>query len=345
MYENTECKILESIDAETLMATAFYRRAFLVEELIPRGLTVLSGASKAGKSWMMLWMALQIASGQEIWGLKTNRCGVLYISLEDTMERLQERLFELTDAAPPNLRLCVRADLIGSGLEEQICNHLAMYPETGLVIIDTFQKIRNSRSTSTANIYATDYSDISAVKNIADEMCVSIILVHHLRKMKDGSDPFNDISGSTGIMGAADSCLILKRERGENTAKLLATGRDIEHQEFTLELESGKFIWKLKERKGAEKIKTEKVPDFLYKVADFMRHELCWDGSATELLEKVKEEQVNCRTVTTLLARYAQDFLMPKGITYETGRNNKGRYISLVCMPPDVYNPDGSYVS
>ena len=36
--------------------------------LLPAGLSLLAGASKAGKSWLYLWLCLQLARGGEIWG-------------------------------------------------------------------------------------------------------------------------------------------------------------------------------------------------------------------------------------------------------------------------------------
>lgn len=346
MYEDNGNQIpkLESIDAETLMVTPFKRKKTIVEGLIPRGLTILSGASKAGKSWMVLWMALQIVKGQDVWGQKTQQCGVLYISLEDTLDRLQDRIFQLSPEPPHGLRLSVNSGTIGSGLEEQIYNHLAEYPETGLVIIDTLQKVRAQHSSNT-NAYAADYGDVAALKSIADEMGVAILLVHHLRKMKDSADPFNEISGSTGLMGASDATLILKRERGENTAKLIATGRDIENQEYKLVLDSEKFLWQLQERKGPDKLKLDKVPPFVFKIADFMRKELAWDGTATELLERIGDTKTSSKVVSSALARYSDEILEPRGITYSSRRTKKSRIISLLCMPPDIYNPDGSYVN
>ena len=78
-------------------------------------------------------------------------------------------------------------------------------------------------------MYGNDYDDISSIKRIADEYNISIILVHHLRKLKDGDDPFNEVSGSTGIIGAADTNYVLKRKRNGNAATLLACGRDVEY--------------------------------------------------------------------------------------------------------------------
>lgn len=109
------------------------------------------------------------AQGNSIWGLPTLQCDVLYLSLEDTQRRIKDRLYNLTDSAPDNLYFAVTSGLIGGGLEEQITDFLTEHPATKLVIIDTLQKVRDSKgSTGKAGMYGNDYDDISSIKRIAD---------------------------------------------------------------------------------------------------------------------------------------------------------------------------------
>ena len=205
---------LKTVDAETLLSTPMSKTMFIVDGLISQGVNVISGASKIGKSWLMLWLGLQVAQGNSIWGLPTLQCDVLYLSLEDTQRRIKDRLYNLTDSAPDNLYFAVTSGLIGGGLEEQITDFLTEHPATKLVIIDTLQKVRDSKgSAGKAGMYGNDYDDISSIKRIADGFNIAILLVHHLRKLQDSDDPFNDVSGSTGIIGAADTNFILRRKR------------------------------------------------------------------------------------------------------------------------------------
>ena len=86
------------------------------------------------------------------------------------------------------------------------------------------------------------------------------MVVHHVRKLKDVSDPFNEVSGSTGITGAADTNFVLKRSRANETGTLLATGRDIAYQELTLKFDNRSHLWELVERKDMEDIHREEIP-------------------------------------------------------------------------------------
>ena len=187
--------------------------------LLPAGLSLLAGASKAGKSWLCLWLCLQLARGGEIWGRTTQPQTVLYLCLEDTYARIQGRLFRLTeDPVPSRLYFQTGSCAIGDGLELQIEKFLSQHPETGLVIIDTLQKVRTADPNNGA--YASDYQDMSALKSLADRRGIGLLLVHHLRK-QGASDPFQQISGSNGLMGAADTIWLLQRQRMSDTARLL----------------------------------------------------------------------------------------------------------------------------
>ena len=62
---------LKTVDAETLLSTPMSKTMFVVDGLISQGVNVISGASKIGKSWLMLWLGLQVAQGRTVWGLPT----------------------------------------------------------------------------------------------------------------------------------------------------------------------------------------------------------------------------------------------------------------------------------
>ena len=282
---------LKTVDAETLLSTPMSKTMFIVDGLISQGVNVISGASKIGKSWLMLWLGLQVAQGNSIWGLPTLQCDVLYLSLEDTQRRIKDRLYNLTDSAPDNLYFAVTSGLIGGGLEEQITDFLTEHSATKLVIIDTLQKVRDSKgSAGKAGMYGNDYDDISSIKRIADGFNIAVLLVHHLRKLQDSDDPFNDVSGSTGIIGAADTNFILRRKRSGNAATLLVSGRDVEYQELTLQFND--LVWELVERKNSEDIHKAELPKFLFRVVDFMECRTEWVGTPVIVRELSDDEAV-----------------------------------------------------
>ena len=184
---------LQTIDADTLQSTAYEPVSFVVDDLLPQGLHLLAGAPKIGKSWLALWLCLCAARGKPLWTFATRPCEVLYLCLEDSFQRIQSRLFDLTEDAPASVHFSTNSDTLGKGLEEQLCSFLVEHPDTVLVIIDTLQMIRGA---GYDNTYANDYRDLSVLKHIADTHGIAILLIHHLRK-ELADDVFSRISGWT----------------------------------------------------------------------------------------------------------------------------------------------------
>lgn len=95
-------------------------------------------------------------------------------------------------------------------------------------------------------------------------LAICILLIHHLRK-QGSSDPFDQISSSTGLMGATDTIWLMQRKRMSQTANLLLTGRDMD--ERTLYLREENCIWTLESEKTAEE--QELKPFFFYAFHSF----------------------------------------------------------------------------
>ena len=222
---------LKTIDGATLMSQPLQPLNFVVDTLISQGLHILAGSPKVGKSWLALWLVVTVAKGEPIWGMRVKQGTTLYLCLEDSQLRIQNRLFDVTEDAPPNVHFCTESRILGNGLTEQLEQFLSEHPDTTLVIIDTLQMIRG---TNYDNTYANDYCDPSVLKRLADAHGIAVLLIHHLRKEK-ADDVFNRISGTTAISGAVDSSFTLVGERrGSGRAKLHCIGRDIEYRELEL---------------------------------------------------------------------------------------------------------------
>ena len=316
-------KKLETMDAETLMTTPMEPLKFIVEGLIPQGLHVLAGSPKIGKSWLALWICLQVAKGEKVWGFETTKSEVLYLCLEDSFARIQSRLFEITDEAPPTLHFAIMSDAIGSGLEKQIKHFISEHPDTGLIVIDTLQKVRKTVSAN-VNPYAADYDDINALKQIADKYKIAIVLVHHLRKTGD-SDPLNMISGTSGIAGGADTNFVLQKDkRTENTATLICTGRDIEGRELFLEFNRYTFVWELM---SPIIIDALIIPEEIILLCDFVKSVGSFTGTATELAEVMKLE-LRPAVLKKKIIKH-MDYLGKHGIHYSENRTFERREFSL----------------
>ena len=111
---------LRTVDGETLMSQPLRPPDFVVSGLLSKGLHILAGSPKVGKSWLALWLAVTVAKGEPVWGMNTQQGITLYLCLEDSTLRIQNRLFEITEDAPSNVHFTTQSDILGKGLEEQI---------------------------------------------------------------------------------------------------------------------------------------------------------------------------------------------------------------------------------
>jgi hypothetical protein len=255
---------------------------------------------------------------------------VLYLCLEDTFCRIQDRLFRLTDEASGRLHFAVASCKLSDGLIVQLEDYLKDYPDSRLIVIDTLQKVRTA---SKDNAYASDYGDISLIKDFADRHSLAVIVVHHIRKQND-SDVFNKVSGTTGLTGSADATFVLEKEkRASDTAKLYVTGRDTPYQEYTLRFRDCR--WELVERKTQEQLAKETIPDVLFRLVDFMRDKEEWIGTATELLAAMGETETIPTVITKWLNEYRTTFLSENRICYQYSRRKDGRQIALARRAGD----------
>ena len=181
-------KLPKTISAEELLSTPLPPVKWIIPDLLPAGLALFAGPSKAGKSWLTLWLCLQVAQGKPMWGREIEPHTVLYLSLEDTFNRLQKRLLQLvgSEEAPERLVMQTECSSIGQGLEEQLTSFLYQHPDTGLIVIDTLQKVR--KGDQNGSMYANDYRDIGALKELADKYGICILLVHRQQTANETVD-------------------------------------------------------------------------------------------------------------------------------------------------------------
>lgn len=321
---------LRTVDGETLMSQPLRPPDFVVSGLLSKGLHILAGSPKVGKSWLALWLAVTVAKGEPVWNMATKQGTTLYLCLEDSVLRIQNRLFEITEEAPSSVHFCTECASIGQGLEEQIDSFVSAHPGTVLVIIDTLQIIRPVHDAT----YANDYRDLSVLKRLADKHGIAILLIHHLRKEK-ADDVFHRISGTTAISGAVDSSFTLVEERrGSSRAKLTCIGRDIEFRELELE-RNGDNVWELiSDSKSQPELLEDRIVVLLSVLLKDQREFI---GTPTELSQKIDpdgQEGITPKKVARLILQ-SVDTLRKNRISAVIRRSNGRRIIQLSSADSD----------
>nr|DAV06181.1 MAG TPA: replicative DNA helicase [Caudoviricetes sp.] len=244
-----EVKPIHSINAQDLLKEYIAPLEYLVDKIIPAvGLAMLGAPSKYYKSYMCVDMGLCVAEGVKFLGFDTKKSGVLYMDLESTKRRPKTRIEQVLNGAkcPDNLHIVTaeqKVGKIGEGLEQQIEWQLQEFPDIGFVIIDVLKKVRPVQKRG-QNDYDRDYEDLGRLKEFADSRNICILVIHHTRKMKDPDDPFNELAGSSGVMGVLDAALVIsKKKREDKDAKLYITGRDMPEQVLAIEFNKSIFRW------------------------------------------------------------------------------------------------------
>ncbi|MCD7747113.1 MAG: helicase RepA family protein [Firmicutes bacterium] len=316
---------LKTVTMPDLYNSVFERQQCLIEGLLPRGTYLFVGSPKVGKSFMMAQIAYHISTGTPLWNYKVCKAPVLYFALEDDYARLQQRMYQMfgTNEAE-DLYFATHSKKLGDGFEEQITGFIKEHPSTGLIIVDTLKRVRESTGEYS---YSSDYDSVAKLKTIADSRKVSMLIVHHTRKMPS-KDKFDMISGANGLLGAADGAFVLsKKNRTDNEATLDITGRDQQDMRLKLTRDTDKLIWIL------DTVETElwkKLPEpLLEKVAQLLTADKNeWTGTATELCEAINAD-VKPNTLTRKLNVNAGRLYDEYGIKYENTRSHEGRKISL----------------
>lgn len=318
---------LQTISMEELYDTAYPPRVPIVEGLIFNGTYLFVGAPKVGKSFFMAQLGYHVSMGIPLWGFPVAKGTVLYLALEDDYARLQRRLSKMFGMeGSSNLHFATQSKALKQGLEEQLHKFVKEHEDARLIIIDTLQKVREASGDKLS--YGNDYEIVTKLKRFSDQYGICLLVVHHTRKM-ESSDSFDMISGTNGLLGAADGAFIMQKEkRTENKAVLEVAGRDQQDQRLFLNFNREQCVWEL--TKSETELWKEPVDSVLESLATVVTNEAPeWSGSASELLQLLPEIDMQPNVFTRKLNVSLERLLIDYNIKYESVREHSGRKIKL----------------
>ena len=317
---------VDTITMNELYNSVYGLKPPIVEGLLNSGVYLFVGAPKLGKSFLMAQLAYHVSTGIPLWKqFPVRQSAVLYFALEDDYCRLQRRMYKMFGTeTTDNLHFAVNSHHLGDGLCEQSQGFINRHRDTRLIIIDTLQKVRDVGSDYS---YQRDYEFIAAMKEIAEKTGVCIILVHHTRKQKS-DDSFDMISGTNGLLGAADGAFILQKEkRTSNKATLDISGRDQQDQRLELVRNAENLTWELV--KAEVELWKEPPEPLLVEIAKHITPDCPkWQGTATDLAALLHSD-LSPNALTKKLNVIAGRLLNEFGVRYETFRKRDGRFITL----------------
>ena len=156
---------------------------------------------------------------------------------------------------------------------------------------------------------------------------MALLLVHHTRKNTESTNPLDQISGTNGLLGAADGGFVLYKSNGQ--VLLDQTGRDLPSQRYVLQFDSASCLWTLIRCENEPlQEKADPLLDIVDQIID-----TSWRGSATEFLELIRqidpETSFLPNTLTRHLNTLTKRLILEKGIEYWNSRRKEKREITF----------------
>lgn len=225
--------------AEELKSMELPKQKYLVPGLFAWGLIMFAGTHKIGKSFMMLQLAVAVATGGIFLSkYKCKKRKVIYLCLEDGRERLKKRIIDLgfEEKDLSDLHLVYESRKGKEGLAD-LSARLKQCPNAKLIIIDALATFRGNQQSR--SIFQSDYDAMREIKKWADENKVCVLLVHHTRKpginTQGPTDIVDSVNGSNGLGAAVDQTFIMTRQRKSIDGKLYTVSRDIEEKDLAIQ--------------------------------------------------------------------------------------------------------------
>lgn len=211
---------------------------FIVDGMIPCGMTFLSGAPKIRKSFMALQIASAVATGSPFLSHNTTQCDVAYLDLEGSKSRVSFRAERMSMKIPRNVFITNSiTERLADGLADKLRQLHRARPSIRLIIIDTYSRARGSYKNFGVNAYDADVALLEPVQRMALEENIAVVFIHHDKKGAGfASDSFERLSGTMGISGSSDCVinLVADGKRFDGRANMEYTPRDAKGGEVKL---------------------------------------------------------------------------------------------------------------
>ena len=315
---------LHTMSMPELYDTVFVPRVPIVDGFLYGGTYLFVGAPKVGKSFFMAQLAYHVAMGIPLWDYPVRKGTVLYLALEDDYARLQRRLSGMFGIeCADNLYFATQAKTLNEGLDRQLEGFLKERKDARLIIIDTLQKVREVGGDRYS--YSSDYEIVTKLKSFSDKYGICLLVVHHTRKL-ESEDSFDMISGTNGLLGAADGAFIMhKKKRTDNEAVMDIVGRDQPDQKLTIEFDRERCVWKFK--KAETELWKQPPNPLLEAINVFLTDRQAWEGTATEIVNQLPDMQLQANVLSRRLNTVNSQLFNDYGIFYDNKRGHERKII------------------
>lgn len=289
---------LETFTADYFNNTDIPEPIPIIDRVLYPGLGMLGSPAKMGKSYLMLQLAVSVATGDSFLGFNVNRKGsVLYLDLQGTKARTKKRLANMGYETMPNgITIAYRARNTDNGFLQQIEQWLSSADNPSLIIIDMMEQIKGSQR-RTEDAYRSDNRILEPLHDLAFKYNVSIFGVMHTRKGNTRikpDDPFMEIIGSVGQFGTADCAWMILGKRDDDKKQLSVICRDDDDGQQDYEALFTEHKWKIsgtieeiEEKKAEEEYENNPVVFTIRTLVNESGNS--WSGDMTDLYSEIAQ--------------------------------------------------------
>ena len=267
-FKKTGTSKFKPISLFELMAKKFRDTTWAVEKLVPsEGITAISGSPATYKTWVILDLALKVASGDILFDkFVTVQSNVLLIDEENGERLLQKRIKKIGGKFELSIYfLSLKGFILSEKIVADIIK-LAKEKKIKLIILD-----------SLVRIHETDENDATKMAGVFKHLKefnkegISIIFTHHNRKQGNfRSSPSQNMRGSSDILASVDSHLAIERKEKSLIVTQTKLRQAEEIKPFKLDIISDEDMLKFEFVSEVDEIQTKKV-DFQKAIRDLLK--------------------------------------------------------------------------
>jgi hypothetical protein len=225
----------QMVDAVDVHAKNFPLRPFIIQDVLPVGVTILHALPKKRKSWLAKDFCFSVAAGGKAMGfLQAEKGEALYLNLEMDEELMNERLKVMYPNEPPprGVKIFYEWPRMDCGFFDRLENYVTARPYTKLIVVDTMVRVFPDEAMAREG-YRLDARMLEQFTKFNANRGLAIVLIHHSRKGGNGgsgNDPVLGALGSVGLSGSVDGLLQLEVDENDTAkGRLLKSGRRIKN--------------------------------------------------------------------------------------------------------------------
>lgn len=307
---------------------------FIVDGMIPVGLSFLAGAPKIRKSFLALQLAAAVATGTTFLGRNTLKCDVVYFDLEGSKSRISTRAAAMGIPLPDNLLIAnATPSKLAGTFTDDLRNLHRDRQAIRLFIIDTYSRARGIVKSYGANAYDADVGLLEPIQRMATDENIAVLFVHHERKgAAFAADSFERLSGTMGISGSADAVLNLVADgkRADGRATLEYNPRDAIGGELNLIFDNFTCKWVLSDFQNGKMMDEPVIRWIVQNAPDKAQTRFSDYRSAYyEVFHHQSERPADA--IRNAVEKYQQQLFSAHGIAVQVGaKSNDKRGIRIV---------------